>query len=161
MVRVNKIVLVGLIGALVALMLNGCTQRLIDFTIISSKNVAMKVDKSATRVHGKDEVVVFLIPFGIPNLKEAVDRAIESAGPGYDALIDGVVSQYNYHFIVGVMGFKVEGTPIKSSEIESISASKNILYHSFSGVSNEETLRRIPINILTEEESKRMAQSEN
>ncbi len=158
--KTNKIVLVWLIGAFLLLVLNGCTQRIIDFTVISSKNVTMNVDKTAQRVQGKDEVVVFVIPFGVPNLKEAVDRAIESAGPGYDALIDGVVSYYQYAFIVGVMGYKVEGTPIKTNQIKGISAGKKILYHSLSGVSNEETLKSIPINVLSEEESRQIAKAD-
>ncbi len=159
--KVKKITLVGLIGAFLALSLNGCTQRIIDFTVISSKNVTLKVDKGAPRVEGIDEVVVFLIPFGVPNLKEAVDRAIESAGPEYDALIDGVVSYYQYAFIIGKIGYKVEGTPIKTSEIKSISAEQNILYHSFSGVSNEKILKKMPIHVLSEEEARQITISEN
>jgi hypothetical protein len=72
--------------------------RLVDFTVISSKNVTLNVDKNAKRVIGKGFTV-----------KGALDAAIEKAGPGYDALIDGVI--YN-----GLFRYKVEGTPIKSSE---------------------------------------------
>ena len=72
--------------------------RLVDFTVISSKNVTINVDKNAKRVKGKGFTV-----------KGALDHAIENAGPGYDALIDGVI--YN-----GLFRYKVEGTPIKTSE---------------------------------------------
>ena len=50
-----------------------------------------------------------------PQLKAAVDKAIEKAGPGYDALIDGVVySRYE----VFRQGWVVQGTPIKTSKLK-------------------------------------------
>lgn len=143
---------------LVFLVFNGCTQRIIDFTIISSKQMNMKIDESGKgeRVVGKDGVYwITFIPLGIPNLKEAVDRAIESAGPGYDALIDGVIYAENWWAVVtGYNGYKVEGTPVKSSKIiaELIKEGKdvdlamqNIVYHSRLGKSNEEALKNMPV----------------
>ena len=78
------------------LLLTGCTSRLIDFTVISSKNVNLVLPDGATgpRTEGKHSVPIILIPIGRPNIKEATDNAIEAAGPQYDALIDGVVSSY-------------------------------------------------------------------
>jgi len=72
--------------------------RIVDFTVISSKNVTLDTKKDAPRVSG----------FGF-TLKSALDKAIEKAGPGYDALIDGVVSD-------AIVGYTVKGTPIKTSE---------------------------------------------
>ena len=146
MIKLNNFTIIVLISAIIVL--SGCTQRLIDFTIISSKNITIDVDKTASRVQGTDEVVVFLFPLGVPNLKEAVDKAIESAGPEYDALIDGVVSSYNKSFIIGVVGYTVEGTPIKTKESKGMS--QNILYHSDTGISNETVLSRMPVNALDE-----------
>ena len=82
-------------------LVSGCTQRMIDFTVISSKNMQLQFPSEATgpRVEGQDMVLFVIIPFGTPNLKEAVDRAIEQAGPGYDALIDGVIYQKNLLFL--------------------------------------------------------------
>lgn len=93
---------------------------------------------------------------GRPNLKEAVDnRAIESAGSGYDALIDGVIySEFYWYIITGYSGFKVVGTPIKTSQLkaellrngEDVDlAIKQVLFHSSLGISNEETIRNIGI----------------
>ena len=79
------------------LLMSSC--RLVDFTIISSKNVSLDVKKDAPRVKA-----------GGATVKDAVDKAIEKAGSGYDALIDGVIYQRLF------FGFRVVGTPIKTSE---------------------------------------------
>jgi len=90
----KKIILI--LGVSVAL--TSC--RLVDFTIISSKNVSLDVKKDAKRVTGKGFTV-----------KDALDHAIEKAGPGYDALIDGVI--YN-----GLFRYKVQGTPVKTTDLK-------------------------------------------
>ncbi len=80
-----------------------CTTRLVDFTVISSKNCDVK-GKKMQRVKGSDGTCALMVP----NMKEAIDRAIESQ-PGADALVDGVVyykSYYLYH------AYEVEGTAI-------------------------------------------------
>ena len=94
------------------LALTSCQQRLIDFTVISSKNVTLRVPDNAKgpRVEGRE-----MKSCGVPMLKAAVDKAIEKAGPGYDALIDGVVYQRNEIFR---QGFVVQGTPIKTSKLK-------------------------------------------
>ena len=91
---------------------SSCNQRLIDFTVISSKNVSLRLpdDAKGPRVEGKDMKFCTM-----PQLKEAVDKAIQTAGPGYDALIDGVVYQ-RYEVIRS--GWVVQGTPIKTSKIK-------------------------------------------
>ena len=55
----------------------GCTQRLVDFTAISTKNVKMASSEVGSRVEGADCVPVVFFPLGQPNMKEAIDRAIE------------------------------------------------------------------------------------
>jgi hypothetical protein len=98
--------------AIVALGLASCNQRLIDFTVISSKNVTLRLpdDGKGPRTKGKEMKMCTQ-----PMLKSAVDKAIENAGPGYDALIDGVVSSRNEFFRTG---WVVEGTPIKTSKLK-------------------------------------------
>jgi hypothetical protein len=138
---------------LAALVFSGCTSRLVDFTVISSKNVeGLKFDPAGkgARVEGSDSVWWFLfIPFGQPNLKEAIDQAIESAGPGYDALIDGVVyGKFTWMLLVSKSGYKVEGTPVKSSTLkvsELQRKGRTVLFHSSLGISNEEAVRKIGI----------------
>jgi hypothetical protein len=78
-----------------ALMFNSCTQRILDFTLVSSKNIDMSraasFVKGNTRVKGVDMVhIIIFIPTGTINIKEAVDKAIEST-PGCVALLDGVI----------------------------------------------------------------------
>ena len=104
------VLLVGL------LLISSCSQRMIDFTVISSKNVTLRLpdDAKGKKVEGQD--MKFCAPYcGMPNLKQAVDRAIESAGPGYDALIDGVVFNKMELFETG---YVVTGTPIKTSKLK-------------------------------------------
>jgi hypothetical protein len=89
-----------------------CSYRLIDFTVISSKNVSLKIDKTqGIRVSGSSNG---LLGIGV-SIKDAMDKALQSAGPEYDLLIDGVV-KINDYFLVG--GYKVEGTAISTSKIK-------------------------------------------
>lgn len=113
-------------------LLSGCTIRMVDFTVISTKNARVPSVEKGPRTEGKDCVVVFLFPWGIPNMKEAIDNAIESAGPEYDALVDGVVYMQNHNFLIGVQCYKVEGTPINTKKAVSFNKEQpdNLLKHS-------------------------------
>ena len=92
--------------------ISSCSYRLIDFTVISSKNVSLKIDKTqGIRVSGSSNG---LLGIGV-SIKDAMDKALQSAGPEYDLLIDGVV-KINDYFIVA--GYKVEGTAISTSKIK-------------------------------------------
>ncbi len=84
--------------------LTACTVRVVDFTAISTKNVAV-AGEQGPRIKGKDCGF-----FVAPSMKEAIDDALEKAGPGYDMLVDGVVYQSNNFLLC----YKIEGTPVKS-----------------------------------------------
>ncbi len=142
------------------LCLVGCTTRVTDFTIISTKNHSINVKESAKgpRVLGEDMAAMILfIPTGAPNVKNAVDRAIENAGPGFDALVDGVVNYYYAYFILGAsFGYKVEGTPVRTvdlrsqlqldgKDVETALNGMNILYHSKLGIPNDEVIERVTV----------------
>ena len=141
------------VSALVlALLLTGCTNRVLDYTIVSSKNVNLVLHAGATgpRTEGTDSrIVIFAIPFGNPSIKEATDRAIEAAGPEYDALIDGVISRCYCAFIFGKSTVNVEGTPINTTMLASLPAGdlagRPILYHSSLKISNDEAIVAIGI----------------
>lgn len=104
---------------LVVLLFTGCEQRLGDFTFLSSKNIDfsnldMEASENAPMVEGEDsKAIIFLFSTGVPNLKEAVDRAIESGGG--TALTD--VSIYYAHwyipYIVGESKFRVRGKVVR------------------------------------------------
>jgi len=100
------------------LIFSSCSQRLVDFTVISSKNHGLKFDKSkGVRVTGKS--------FGFlgmgANIKDAMDKALQSAGPQFDLLIDGVVKMEAYPFI---NGYIVEGTAISSADLKAMLGDK-------------------------------------
>ncbi len=104
--------------ALALLLLGSCTQRLTDFTVISTKNVpinkgAVELRTGDQRVKGIDKAhYVVCIPTGFPNMKEAIDKAIEQT-PGAIGLTDGVVKSKFWHALVyGQTAYIVEGTPL-------------------------------------------------
>jgi hypothetical protein len=107
------------------ILINGCSQRLIDFKMISSKNVDLsqmsQFKRDSQRVEGVDKThIIFFIPTGVPNAKEALDRAIESV-PGAVALVDGVITHHFWWipYIYGQSYYVVEGTPIINPAIAS------------------------------------------
>ena len=90
---------------------SSCSVRLVDFTIISSKNYNLEIDKTeGVRVSASSNGL-----FGIgASIKDAMDKALQSAGPGHDLLVDGVVRVNNYYII---SGYKVTGTAISTSKM--------------------------------------------
>jgi len=112
----SKLTALLAVGMLVSA--SGCANRIVDFTVISTKNIdwskASTFTRAKSRSEGKDAAhIIIFIPTGVPNMKEAVDRAIESV-PGAVALLDGVVAVKFYYipFIYGRQWFVVEGTPL-------------------------------------------------
>ena len=136
----------GTLFVALGIVASGCTVRLLDFTAISSKNVNMPIpasSKSNVRVTGEDNVFAFFgLPFGTPSLKSAVDHAIESGGTGYDALIDGVVYRTSGLFSIG---YKVEGTAVKTTALRAALVSQPVLFHSTLGLSNAQGIEQIGI----------------
>ena len=100
----------------------GCatSHRLTDFTVLSTKNIdASSADRQDARASGEDCIWHVLFSFGRPNMKEAIDRAIEPAVPRADALIDGVLYIETTIYwplpIIAKQCYRVEGTPILTS----------------------------------------------
>ncbi len=103
---------------LVSTLLVPCTNRILDFTVVSSKN--LDLTKGASFVKGKSRVTgedlahwIIVIPTSEVNIKEALDRAIEST-PGCVALLDGVIYEKFWYFpyVYGQQVVIVEGTPL-------------------------------------------------
>ena len=99
------------------LFFGGCTQRVMDFTVLSSKNFDVSrggFRKASERTSGIDKrAIIVFIPTGSVELKEALDAAIEKV-PGCVGLADGVVyySWWYIPYIYGEYYYKIEGTPI-------------------------------------------------
>jgi hypothetical protein len=107
-----------ILSLLLLFTLGGCSYRILDFTVISSKNIDLT--QSARFVKGKDRVKgldkvhwIICVRTGRINMKEALDHAIEST-PGCVALLDGVVHHqwWLFPWIYGQERMVVEGTPL-------------------------------------------------
>ena len=114
--RKLKFTLLSLI--ITALTLSSCSHRVLDFTLISSKNVDLSkgatFERGKNRVEGKDMVHwIIFIPTGTVSIKEALDKAIEST-PGCVALLDGVIYSKFWWipYIYGQQSATIEGTPL-------------------------------------------------
>lgn len=97
--------------AAAAVILSGCSQRIGDFTLISTKNVDIggKYRKLEQRYTGEDvKMTILTIPIGVPDLKQAVDNCIE-AGKG-ELLSNAVVESSFWTVILyGEMKYVVKG----------------------------------------------------
>ena len=100
-------------------LLTGCTNRLTDFTVISSKNIDVvtlgRTKRLETRVEGKDLGHVILgFPVHYANIKNAMDCGLQTV-PGAIAMVDGVVYQQDLiiiPFLYGQTNYIVEGNPL-------------------------------------------------
>ncbi|APO81775.1 MULTISPECIES: hypothetical protein [Pseudomonas] len=103
----KKAIFTVIVAAAVA---SGCTVRVADMTVASTKNYNINSSKfvKGSRVTGEDTYPVILFPFGIPNMKTAMDNAIQKDGCAV-GLSDVVMSQLNHAFLVGSIGYRVEG----------------------------------------------------
>lgn len=103
---------------LVILLCGSCTHRVLDFTLVSSKNVDLSkfstYKKGTGRATGIDLVHwIIIVPAGTVSIKEALDKAIEGT-PGCVALLDGVIYTKFWWipYIYGQESATVEGTPL-------------------------------------------------
>jgi len=88
-----------------AFSLTSCSYRLGDFTIVSTKNYNATVKyKMVGRFEGKDSVFFFIVPFGQPNIENAVDEAIEK---GKGVYLTNAVLEYKSGIFS--IGYKVIG----------------------------------------------------
>ena len=102
-------------AAVVMPLMSGCTYHLGDFTLLASKNVDLTrfrtdLGENSQQVVGTDEAWSFVGIGGIPNLKEAIDRAEEQGHA--PALTNARLTAYYWNaFIVGNMKFEARGNP--------------------------------------------------
>ena len=123
------------IGLLLLMVLTGCSERLGDFTVISTKNIDIgknyiKVDSNAFGTSTKQIIIVF--PNGTPSIKDAVDDLLKKTNGD---LVTNAVIHYNWFYIpyiFGEMTYKIEGDVYikalqKVSMIENSDISKEAL----------------------------------
>ena len=95
----------------------GCVSRVADLTLCSTKNVDLKVPHPVDvgrRVTGETRTyIVVVFPFGEESIKEAIDRAIESA-PGAVALSNATIDRGVWYipWIYGEVWIRAEGNPV-------------------------------------------------
>ena len=97
----------------------GCTTRVGDLTMISTKSVSLdRVDLESfpqkRAVEGKtSKWIILFIPLGFPHLEDAIDDALDK-GNG-DVLIDGVVYGGGWWaLLVGKQVIKTKGTVVNT-----------------------------------------------
>ncbi len=116
-----------IISLIVIVSLSSCSYRVMDFSIVSTKNVEFSkfsdLERGSQRIEGEDsKPIIIIIPTGMPNGEEAIDRAIESV-PGAVALVDGVLT-YKWFYIPYIYGkytYIVEGTPLIDPALANLS----------------------------------------
>lgn len=104
MSKIQKSLVCFIFIVAIAFSLTSCSYRLGDFTILSTKNynASMKF-KNAGRFEGKDSVFVLLgIPFGQPNIENAVDDAIEKGRGVYliNAVLEAKSGLFSMAYVV-------------------------------------------------------------
>jgi len=117
----GRILFLLCVGSLV--FINGCTHRVADLTLISTKNVdldSIQLNvKKGERVKGEHcgYALLGLIPISLPNLQDAIDQALEK-GKG-NIMIDQVTYSKVFYFVIASsLCFEVEGTVLNAAEIE-------------------------------------------
>ncbi|MFH6564890.1 hypothetical protein [Pseudomonas kulmbachensis] len=103
----KKAILAVLLGAV---FVSGCTVRVADMTVASTKNYNLNSSRfiKGDRVIGEDNYPVIIFPLGFPNIKTAMDNAIQKNRCAV-GLTDVVMSSVNHSFLFGMIGYRVEG----------------------------------------------------
>ena len=114
---------------LLSIIFASCSQRLFDFTIISTKNIELdklsSLKKSPERTTGEDKAsIIVFVPTHTIRIDQAIDNTIEGI-PGCVALLDGVVYSKFWWipYIYGEQRFVIEATPLIDPAIASTSPS--------------------------------------
>ena len=118
-VFINRMVLIVYFVSI--LLSAGCSMRLADLTVASTRNVTLdRVDLDSlpqTRgIIGKDtKLRILFIPnilLGFPHLEDAIDDALDK-GNG-DVMIDAVLHRKSWWFIIGQDSLEIKGTVVKT-----------------------------------------------
>ncbi|HVZ37843.1 MAG TPA: hypothetical protein VHI13_01070 [Candidatus Kapabacteria bacterium] len=121
--RVSKLPVAILFTTIaIAITAAGCSKRIGDFTMVTTKNYERSTQyKMVGRMEGSDKAMMILfIPTGSPDIKNAVDRAIEAGNGVY--LANAVLESTQwYALLVGQFGYTVTGdvyAPVSHGDLE-------------------------------------------
>jgi hypothetical protein len=106
----RRVLMSAIAVVVTAVAMTGCTHRIGDFTMVTTKNYERQVQyKMVGRMEGSDKKLIILaFPLGIPDLKNAVDRAIEAGNGVY--LANAVIEEGGwYALLIGQTGYTVTG----------------------------------------------------
>ena len=99
---------------MLVLLASGCTIKMADLTVVSIKSNNIPAKSIGTRVTGEHCVFSWLGVnwFGNdPDLKKALEQAMDKAGPEYDALVEASLSRKNGYW---KNCYEVSGTAINT-----------------------------------------------
>lgn len=104
------------------LLVSGCVTRLGDFTVGSTKNMDIKktlhrTDETVRNIGLDKKYIIIIFPTGQPNIKEAMDEAIEKSRGAVG--LSNVTVKYGWWYIPYIYGefwYEVEGNPVFESE---------------------------------------------
>ncbi len=105
-------------------LLVGCSERIGDFTLISTKNVDIGKNyiKVNTDAIGKStKQIIIFIPTGTPSIKDAVDDLLKKSNGD---LVTNAVIHYNWYYIPYVFGefsYEIQGD-VYSKVLQKVSA---------------------------------------
>jgi hypothetical protein len=105
-----------LFALVLVFLISGCSTRLGDFTILSTKNV--ELGAKYTKVgsgEADDMVTVVFVPFGQPNIENAIDALLKKLDG--DLVTNAVVTYDYYAFLIGTMGYGVTGDVWKRTDL--------------------------------------------
>ncbi len=113
----NKLVIALVVAS--AVLASGCSNRVGDFTVASTKNINMNGTQftEGKRVEASDMVAAIIVPLGSPSVKEAMDEAIEQDRCAV-GLTDSVVDNGFFYLYLGAFWVDVEGTLIMDESKE-------------------------------------------
>lgn len=107
-----------LLGLVALFSISGCTTRVADMTVASTKNADINSGAFiiGKRVYGRDTRPVVLVPLGMPSVKEAMDNAIEVDRCAV-ALTNVTVDEKIFSFLIGMVQYEVEGNLVIDSSV--------------------------------------------
>lgn len=99
-----------LVSFTLSVLLSGCSWHIADMSVASTRYPVQDMHAlvKGQRVTGETYAPYALVPLGMPNIKDALDQAIQSDHCAV-GLSDVIVREQYYALLVGVIGYEVEG----------------------------------------------------